>query len=281
MDLKKAYDFLMGSLREILQIFCLILCIVLPPLIDAASHLNIILHDTNLTEGNNMIYYALMKLGNWAIGLALAICVRSKCIMKKNKDKTINKGQRYHNKPYWWFWVCSKVLGYKKCNLVGVPIYTQCRLVIRDTFEEYPFNYNYFPQQDSEVEVKYKNKNEVLSRKHITLIIEDTYPIYDEQIPQKYREYYTIIVSRLRNYSGERVYSKKLVENVNEVIRELNVELNEITLNIFSTTNPKHTYEIMREAVPQGQRGNVKHINVFQQRDDKDRKFNSNIYKVI
>ena len=37
----------------------------------------------------------------------------------------------------------------------------------------------------------------------------------------------------------------------------------------------------MREAVPQGQRGNVKHINVFQQRDDKDRKFNSNIYKVI
>ncbi|WP_311467971.1 hypothetical protein [uncultured Abiotrophia sp.] len=271
----------MDSLSEILQIIFLILCIVLPSLIDAASYLSIILHGTNLTEGNNMIYYALMKLGNGAIGLALAIWVRSKRIIKINKEKTINKGQRYHNKPYWWFWVCSKVLGYKKCNLVGVPIYTQCRLIFRDTFEEYPFNNNYFPQQDSEVEVKYKNKNEVLSRKHITLIIEDTYPIYDEQIPQKYREYYTIIVSRLRNYSGKRVYSKKLVENVNEVIRELNVELNEITLNIFSTTNPKHTYEIMREAVPQGQRGNVKHINVFQQRDDKDRKFNSNIYKVI
>lgn len=271
----------MDSLREILQIIFLILCIVLPSWIDVAAYLSIILHGANLTEGNNMIYYVLMKSGNWVIGLVLAICARYKCIMKINKEKTINKGQRYHNKPYWWLWVCSKVLGYKKCNLVGVPIYTQCRLIVRDTFEEYPFNYNYFPQQDSEVEIKCENNNKVVSRKHITLIIEDTYPIYDEQIPQKYREYYTIKVSRLRNYSGERVYSKKFVENVNEVIRTLNVELNEITLNIFSTTNPKHTYEIMREAVPQGQRGNVKHINVFQQRDDKDRKFNSKIYKVI
>ena len=84
----------MDSLREILQIIFLILCIVLPSWIDVAAYLSIILHGANLTEGNNMIYYVLMKSGNWVIGLVLAICARYKCIMKINKEKTINKGQR-------------------------------------------------------------------------------------------------------------------------------------------------------------------------------------------
>lgn len=59
-----------------------------------------------------------------------------------------------------------------------------------------------------------------------------------------------------------------------------NLEEN-ITLNIFATTNPRHTYEIARKAIALGERSNIKHVNVFQQESYGERNFSDKTYKII
>ena len=54
-----------------------------------------------------------------------------------------------------------------------------------------------------------------------------------------------------------------------------------MTLNIFSTTNPKNTYEIIKNSIMLAERGNIKHVNVFQQNNEGEREFNNKPHKVI
>ena len=52
-------------------------------------------------------------------------------------------------------------------------------------------------------------------------------------------------------------------------------------LNIFSTTNPKNTYEIIKNSIMLAERGNIKHVNVFQQHNEGEREFYNKPYKII
>lgn len=206
----------------------------------------------------------------------MALYILINVIRKSNKEKVFNRKNFYHSKPYCWYWFCSKILGYEKCNLILVPIYTQFKLILRGTFEEYPFDEGIFPKTKCKIKVKKIIKN--TDKKNVNLIIEDTYKIELKQIPIKLIKNNTIIIQRVANRIGERVYSEKLIEKVIEEVR--NLEEN-ITLNIFATTNPRHTYEIARKAIALGERSNIKHVNVFQQESYGERNFSDKTYKII
>ena len=270
-------NFVLDSGRELIQILFLIICVIIPKVINLAESIENSLVNETLTIENAKYYY-LMISGNWAIGCFIALYVLFYFIRKSNKEKIFNRGNVYHDKPYWWYWLCSKILGYKKCNLILVPIYIQYKLILRDTFEEYPFEKDAFPQRESEVKVERKFNEENVSPKEINLIIQDTYPINDGQIPLKLKTNNTIIIKRIFSRFGERVYSSKFVDCILEEIRKLD---NDITLNIFSTTNPKNTYEIVKKAIALAGRGNVKHVNVFQQSSDVKRAFVAKPHKVM
>lgn len=275
--IKYIKNFLLDSLRELVQIIFLAICIIFPSFVNLAEIIRTILGGADPTIENAKYYY-LMISGNWTMGSIIALYVLLYIIRKSNKEKILNKGNIYHDKPYWWYWFCSKVLGYEKCNLILVPIHTQYKLVLRDTFEEYPFNESTFPKKECEIEVNRNLNKENSSLKKINLIIQDTYPIYDEQIPLNLRAYNSISIKRQSNRLGERVYSKDFIDIITEEIRNLS---DDITLNIFSTTNPKNTYEIIRNSIMLAERGNIKHVNVFQQNNEKEREFNSRPHKII
>ena len=274
---KYVKNFVLDSLRELVQIIFLFICIVFPSFVNLAEIIRTILGEAAPTIENAKYYY-LMISGNWTMGGIIALYVLLHIIRKSNKEKILNKGNIYHNKPYWWYWFCSKVLGYEKCNLILVPIHTQYKLVLRDTFEEYPFDKSTFPQQKYEIEVNRNLSKENFSSKEINFIIQDTYPIYEKQIPLNLREHNSISIKRHSNRFGERIYSKELIDTITEEIRSLN---DGMTLNIFSTTNPKNTYEIIKNSIMLAERGNIKHINVFQQNNEGEREFNNKSHKVI
>ena len=271
-------NFIFDSARELIQILSLISCLLAPTIINLAGIIKTLLGDVSPTIENAKYYY-LMISGNLTMGFLIAVYVLFHIIRKSNKEKIYNKGNIYHNKPYWWYWMCSNILGYEKCNLILVPIYTQYKLILRDTFEEYPFEESAFPQKECQINVERKLNETNEFYKNINLVIQDTYPIYDEQIPFNFRHNNTILVKRSFSRFGERVYSKELVDCIVEEIRRLKDD--DITLNIFSTTNPKNTFEIVRKAISLGERGNVKHVYVFQQNRDGERNFDDKSHKVI
>lgn len=260
-----------------MQISSLIICLITPTIVNLAGTIKILLGAGNPTIENAKYYY-LMISGNWTIGFLIAVYVLFNFIRKSNKEKIYNKGNIYHNKPYWWYWLCSKILGYKKCNLILVPIYTQYKLILRDTFEEYPFKEDVFPQKEYQINVERKINETNHNSKDINLIIQDTYPISYNQIPSNFKTNMTISVKRVSLKFGERVYSKELVDTIIEEIRKLN---DGVTLNIFSTTNPKNTFEIVKKAISLAERGNVTHVNVFQQNRDEERIFDNKPHRIM
>ncbi len=270
-------NFILDSVRELIQIFSLIICLIAPTIINLAGIIKTLLGDGSPTIENAKYYY-LMNSGNWTMGFLIALYVLFCIIRKSNKEKIYNKGNIYHNKPYWWYWICSNILGYEKCNLILVPIYTQYKLILRDTFEEYPFEESFFPQKECQINVEINMNETNPNSKDINLIIQDTYPISYNQIPANFKTNTTISVKRDFLRFGERVYSKELVDTVVEEIRKLS---DGVTLNIFSTTNPKNTFEIVKKAISLAERGNVKHVNVFQQNSDGERIFANKPHRVM
>lgn len=263
--------------REFLQLLSLGFCFAFPIFFDLTERIKKYFVSEEI-DLDNIIYYFMMQLGNIMLGIIFSMIILFKVIRVFNKRKILNSGNFYHNKPYIWYWICAKILGYEKCNLILVPIYTQYKLITRDTFNEYPFDENIFPQKYCNITINREFKKDCVDNKEINLIIQDTYPILKEQIPLAYRSRKTIIVKREQLSFGERVYSNELV---NAVISEIRMLDNDIILNIFSTTNPKHTYEIAKKAIALADRGNVNHLFVFQQNRDGQRAFKDKPYKIF
>ena len=68
---------------------------------------------------------------------------------------------------------------------------------------------------------------------------------------------------------------------MNVIIEEIRGLGEDITLNIFSTTNPKNTFEIVKKAIFLADRGNIKHVYVFQQEGHGERCFEDKAEKVL
>lgn len=227
------------------------------------------------------IFFSIIVSCYGRIGIWLIVSAMIYGKMRKfNADLVMNKGNRYHCSCYCWYWFCSHILGIKKCNLILVPIYLQFKLVINDVFEEYPFDEKKFPtlSQDTVTVEELVPAATGVNDSEINLVLEDTYPIEINQIPERKRNLFTIKISRNRpDNIGQRYYSTQFIETVQSIVRHLP---DSVTVNIFATTNPVNTRYIAQNTFQLANRGNIECLYVYQQSSVGNRNFESRGHKI-
>lgn len=272
--IKKISDKFIDSGREYLQIIVLFICFMFPKLVGLSEIIRTILGGQK-PNFETAKYYYLMLSGNYVMGLLITLYVLFNFIRKANKETVLNKGNVYHKHNYAWYWFCSKVLGYDRCNLILVPIQMQFKLLLRDTFKEYPFNENMFPNEKNKINII---NNDVNKLNEFTIILEDTYPINNNQIPYKYLKMNLVKISRISDKIGKRVYCEEFIDCISEQLRLLPEKS---IINIFATTNPKTNYSIAKKVLCLADRSNLIKVNIFQQSENGSRNFLEKVYTVI
>lgn len=263
-----------SNIRQILEIIVLAVVVVLPQFVDFHGLFKDYL-EKNYLSPDNWMWYLALSYGKWIITIVLVLFVLC-AIRKFNNEFVMNRSNVYHDYCYGWYWFCAKVLGIKKCNLVLVPIYMQFKLIINETFEEYPLNEEEYPVVDNEI-IKVTKSNENALQNEINLILEDTYIIKDNQIPFSKRNRYTIKISRNDGNSRGRHFSQNFIETTINTVREFQ---SIPVMNVYATMNPLNTKHIAKRVFALGDRGNVAHLYVFQQNNNGIRKFESRGYKI-
>ena len=81
--------------------------------------------DNNLKYDEIDISLRILIVAGLPVIFLVCFIVSLKRIRRSNKEETLNHGKFYHKHLYFSYWVCSKILGYKKCDLRNVPIYLQ------------------------------------------------------------------------------------------------------------------------------------------------------------
>lgn len=273
--MKHLFKKIKESSRSIVEMVILILAVFIPSKIDATGLIELCFRNVNVGF-DNIKYLFLLKAGNWLIGLLLMLFILSK-IRNYNKEKMFNTQNVYHDYPYLWYWFCAKILGYEKCNLKLVPIFTQFKLALNDTFSEYYVGTDDdYPVIENEcIDIKKKNYGNL--SEEVNLILADTYPIDDRQIPAGKRRLATIAIER-RRPDMSRYYSPQFVAKIVDEVR--NLPSNVRNINVYATTNPKHTLKISRDAFKLAERGNIEKLVVFQQEKSGNRKFIRNGKKI-
>lgn len=216
----------------------------------------------------NVAYFIGYCLGDAAVALIVAILVWV-AICRFNSKKMFNKNNVYHDYSYGWFLVFGKFLGYTKCNLVGVPIYMQIKLILRDTFQEYNCGSILEKKENEKIKVKVINADKDTGE--INLVVADTYPIKNRQLVTSKSQLYTIKISRDNKNDKNRYKSVEMIKEVVNQLRNISGKINR--LNVFMTTNPDNTREIVEKAFKLHDRGNIDSIYVYQQSCDGERLF--------
>ena len=252
----------------ILQSIGIVFAICVPSLFDISKIFEKYISNNYVTPDNFFVYFALTK-GNCVLAIILGVVIWWN-IRGNNGDMQMNRDNSvYHNYPYVWYWYCAKVMGIKKCNLIGVPIYMQVKLVMHRIFDEYPLSDSEYPEsKDEKVKVSKMNANN--KKIECNLILEDTYLIDKSQIPDEKRKLFTVKISRNNGNDFVRRYNEVFIE---KIIEEVKILPEKTVLNIFATTNPKNTLNMTRRLFSQVGRGNILHINIFQQTRDGNRLF--------
>lgn len=266
--MKQLFKKLQESARSIVEIIVLVMAFFIPSIINATGIIELCLKDTSINF-DNIKYYFLLNAGNQVIGIVLMVIALLK-IRKFNKEKIFNTKNVYHNYPYLWYWFCAKVLGYETCNLKLVPPYLQFKLVLNDTFPKYSVEENddYPVIEDEEIEIKKANFEQVSNE--VNLVLADTYPIENQQLPSIKRRLSTITINRVRP-DVFRYYSPQFIAKIVDEVR--NLPRNVTDVNVFPTTNPKHALKIARDVFKLAERGNIEKLVVFPQDNKGIRKF--------
>ena len=259
------------NLCSIVQIVLLIILLILPVIVDASSWIEFFFQNSEINF-ETAKYYFLLEIGNWGIGIVLMLLTLFK-IRKYNSEKLFNTKNVYHDYPYMWYWICAKILGYTKCNLKRVPIYLEFKLVLEDTFSKYDVGTedDYPKIENEEIEIYKKNWNP--GSQEINLILSDTYPIMESQLPARKSTLPILAIVRKRS-DKSRYYSPRFISKIVDEVR--NLPRNMTFVNIFATTNAKHTKQIVEDAFKMAERGNVKKLVVFQQSNKGMRRFKRN-----
>lgn len=258
--MKKNYEKIKSNSRPLCQIGVLIFIILLFSNIDVISLLKKPTFSASIDFKDYLLYYAFSK-GSGVLGLLIGFFVLKK-IRVSNKEFMFNQGNCYKDYPYWWYWFCSKILGYSNCSLVLVPIYMQFKLVMNDTFANY-YCGEYTKKDNDNITVRKINYSNIQLEDELNLIISDTYPLYENQLPDLTISKPIILISRDNSSDFNRYDSPNLVSKVVNETRKLPQNIKKI--NIFATTNPKNTMNIAKNAFKLGERGNLELITVFQQ----------------
>ena len=228
----------------------------------------------------NMILLTLIKKGDVFLGLGLVFLLYF-FLLRKNSSETINNGNRYHNHPYFYYWICSHILGYKKCSLILVPIYMQIRLVINDTFKEFDYGEEELYSNDNDISfnVKKTNFEHQDSSIQVNIVISDTYNINEIYLPHTYLSNPTITIEREHSSDeNSRVYSPKLIQILSNEILSIPGK----QINLFATTNAKTTYYITKSIFKKADRNTIEKLYVFQaeKKNENDWVFNNTAHKI-
>lgn len=261
--------------EQLLQLSVLIIAVITPFIFNFTAVVEIKQPKMEIQE--LVIYYAL-RHGNICIAIVLAVLMIT-MFHKINSNKVLNKGNRYHRRTMFGYWLCSYVLGYGKCSLIRVPIADQYKLILSDMFNEYDKG-SYEKASDDEVisvrkygsplhssllqENVVENGVDIrMDTDNIFIAISDTYPIKDEMLPDKCNAHNTIVIQREVNKEDNKRYeSKALTAKVLNVIRHLEKE---IVINVLPTTNVINTFNIVNEVFKTGGQDNIKHLYVYPQ----------------
>ena len=111
----------------------------------------------------------------------------------------------------------------------------------------------------------------------INILLEDTYPIKNEQIPISKRNLLTIKISRNDGTTRGRHFSQNFIETTINTVRTLDT-IKEV--NLYATTNPLNTMHIAKRVFSVADRGNIKHLYVFQQNNAGIRAFQNKGHKI-
>lgn len=215
--MKKVFDDIKSNGRQIVEIVVLVVVAIVPFYID----LSVLFKDyleSNPLSPDNFVWHTAITYGKYVASVIFFFLILL-IIRKSNNDFVMNRGNEYHDYGYAWYWFCAKVLGIKKCNVIRVPIYMQFKLVIRGTFDEYPLNEDEFPVIDNEPNCNVTIINADASGDEINLILEDTYPIVDKQMPKDKRRLKTIKISRNHGNTNGRHFSQKFIEATINAVR--------------------------------------------------------------
>lgn len=273
--MKKIIDFVKSSTRQLVEIVALLAVMVIPWFIPLHELFEDYLTSNSLSPENIWWYVALSQGKPIASLILFALLLVP--IRKNNVDFVMNGRYLYHDYCYAWYWFCAKVLGIKKCNLILVPIHMQFKLAIRGTFCEYPMNDNDYPVVENEPDCSVSLIHQDETSKIINLVLEDTYPIMENQIRSQNRKKYTIKVSRNNGCSG-RHFSPKFVDATLNMLNGYNrIQI----ANVYATTNPKNTLYIARQVFGKVDRGNIEHLYVFQQMSNGKRMFEAKGDKIF
>lgn len=267
--------FIKNNFRAIVESGILLFSIVLPLFINTSALFKDYLEKNELSP-ENFIPYVAAKHGGVLASIALFAFVLY-IIRKCNSDYVMNNRGAYHDYPYYWYFYCAKILGIRKCNLVLVPIYLQFQLVINGVFDEYPLNENEYPAKEEELESTVTKRNTGESLNEINLILEDTYPIKMKQLPKNKRQLFTIKVSRNEGIVNGRHFSQKFIEATFNAVKSIR---GRAAVNVFATTNPMNTLHISKRVFVTGNRANIDHLYVYQQRHDGIRRFSAKAHKI-
>ncbi len=214
-------------------------------------------------EVSDILAFFIVEYGDYA-SVILAVISVIRLFHWLNKNKMLNIGNRYHDHSMIYYRLCATLLGYKKCSLVRVPIDKQFCLVVNDCFEEYDDGGDLAYSTNEDVNIKIEILDSINCNMVINLCIEDTYPIKNEYIPTELRLNKTIKISRYDdNQLGIRCYSRKFVDKVTSVIKQL--PEGKYSVNIMATTNVRHTMRIAQDIFKTGGRGNIEHLFVYRQ----------------
>ena len=258
--MKSFFRKLAVNMRPIVQIIALLVVGILPSLLDVSE---VVVKQPEITASQkwfDYLFYFVWLKGDVAIGILLSI-VALFAMRKLNKGYIFNRGDVYKDYPYIWYWICAKILGYAECNLILVPIFMQFKLVIQDTFDKY--HCGTFDKKDNDT-ISVNKSNMSNTSDEVNLIIADTYPLGENQIPLSKRGFPMILISRDNSIDHNRYNSPKLVQAVVNEVRNLPSNIKKV--NVFATTNPQNTMNIASSAFKVGERGNLDKVIVFQQK---------------
>ena len=198
-------------------------------------------------------------------------------VRKKNSEQLFNaNGNIYYEHWYVTFWLASKILGFRKIQLAGIPVGMQFKLVLRGTFPEIiedVWGDHYESVSDGalradEETVKVEKLNMDLLNEcfNVNLLICDTYPIEVNQISNEFKHNPTIIVSSTVNKEQLRYLNKPLV---NEVRKSLKLIARDKNIYVFSTANSKNNLNIITSCFRFFDRFPIKNVYVVQYGKDK------------
>ena len=244
-----------------LQIMALVVALIFPTLFDVAVKIQPIINNTGVTF-DTVKYYYLMKLGNGVIGIVFMLALLFIGVRKGNSKRILNKGSLYHDHCYIGYLFCAKILGYKRCNLVRVPIAMQFKLVINDTFWEYDYGLDddYREIEDENIKVEFPKKCYTST---VNIVLSDTYPVTKEMLPTSTINLSTIWILRDNGKDFVRYYSKNFCEITQNTVRQL--PNNVCGINLYPTLNPKHSAWIARNVFKMGGRANIKALIIYPQ----------------